>query len=57
MPLGWECKAKLIKQLPPKPSERKGTISVETQAPGPDKYTTPQIFGKCIIILNIVTIQ
>ncbi|XP_060808945.1 ciliary microtubule associated protein 1A [Amyelois transitella] len=44
MPWGWECRAKLIKQVPAKPVERRGAVSGETKTPGPNNYEAPQIF-------------
>ncbi|RVE48163.1 hypothetical protein evm_007223 [Chilo suppressalis] len=44
MPWGWECRAKLIKQRPTKPTERKGKVSGEAPMPGPQHYQPPQIF-------------
>ncbi|XP_045493398.1 extensin-like [Colias croceus] len=44
MPWGWECRAKLIKQFPSKPTERRGKIGGEISCPGPQHYETPPIF-------------
>ncbi|XP_030027598.2 outer dense fiber protein 3-like protein 2 [Manduca sexta] len=44
MPWGWECRAKLVKQLPAKPTERRRTAGGRPKAPGPNKYELPQIF-------------
>lgn len=52
MPLGYECRAKLIKQNPAIPTVRRGPISIETGTPGPDHYDTPQICGKSIRYSN-----
>ncbi|XP_028042491.1 adhesive plaque matrix protein-like, partial [Bombyx mandarina] len=43
MPWGWECRAKHIKQLPSKPTERRRT-SHSTKSPAPNHYELPQIF-------------
>ncbi|KAM3967440.1 uncharacterized protein ACR2FA_009616 [Aphomia sociella] len=44
MPWGWECRAKLVKQLPSKPTERRGPVAGERETPGPNRYEQPQIF-------------
>ncbi|XP_059051203.1 outer dense fiber protein 3-like protein 2 [Achroia grisella] len=44
MSWGWECRAKFVKQLPAKPTERRGLISGERGCPGPNRYEAPQIF-------------
>ncbi|XP_047984576.1 uncharacterized protein LOC125225086 isoform X2 [Leguminivora glycinivorella] len=43
MPWGWECRAKLVKQLPAKPTQRRGTA--DTTAPGPQQYEVPELYG------------
>lgn len=48
MPWGWECRAKLIKQVPAKPTKRKGKISGETPTPSAAQYEPPEIIGKHI---------
>ncbi|XP_026739373.1 outer dense fiber protein 3-like protein 2 [Trichoplusia ni] len=45
MPWGFECRAKLIKQNPAKPTHRKNAISAETSTPGPDYYEPPKVSG------------
>ncbi|KAL0901391.1 hypothetical protein ABMA27_006665 [Loxostege sticticalis] len=45
MPWGWECRAKLIKQVPAKPTKRKGKISGETPTPSAAQYEPPEIIG------------
>ncbi|CAG9581502.1 unnamed protein product [Danaus chrysippus] len=44
MPWGWECRAKLLKQLPSKPTERKGKVSLEFENPAPNCYDTPELY-------------
>ncbi|XP_061709050.1 ciliary microtubule associated protein 1A-like [Cydia pomonella] len=44
MPWGWECRAKLVKQLPAKPTKRRGPVSGEAAAPGPLKYEVPELY-------------
>ncbi|CAH2102361.1 unnamed protein product [Euphydryas editha] len=44
MPWGWECRAKLIKQVPTKPTKPRGQVSCDAKCPGPNHYETPEIF-------------
>ncbi|XP_072940927.1 uncharacterized protein [Epargyreus clarus] len=44
MPWGWECRAKLIKQVPAKPTEKRKPVSAGVQGPAPNHYEIPQIF-------------
>ncbi|CAH0592541.1 unnamed protein product [Chrysodeixis includens] len=43
MPWGFECRAKLVKQNPAKPTIRTRAISAETDSPGPDHYEPPKV--------------
>ncbi|CAH0727420.1 unnamed protein product, partial [Brenthis ino] len=44
MPWGWECRAKLVKQLPAKPTEKRGQLSSAVQNPGPHHYEMPEVY-------------
>ncbi|XP_050342577.1 uncharacterized protein LOC126768460 [Nymphalis io] len=41
---GWECRAKLVKQVPAKPTKSRGPVSCALKCPGPNHYETPEIF-------------
>lgn len=56
MPWGWECRAKLIKQVPTKPTKPRGTISSASKCPGPNHYETPEIFCELQIYYILITI-
>ncbi|XP_034832738.1 ciliary microtubule associated protein 1A-like [Maniola hyperantus] len=43
MPWSWECRAKMIKQVPAKPTRPRGQVIGEVQGPGPMQYDTPEI--------------
>lgn len=44
MPWGWECRRKLIKQVPTNPTQKRGPVSREIDLPGPANYEQPDIF-------------
>lgn len=46
MPWGWECKKKLIKQVPAKPTYSRRPPLASLGGPGPQEYESPQIFCK-----------
>lgn len=43
-PWGWECRSRLIKQVVPKPVDKRGVTQLEL--PGPAHYDPPEIFCK-----------
>ncbi|VVD05288.1 unnamed protein product [Leptidea sinapis] len=43
MPFGYECRAKLVKQVPIAPTTPRGPVSGNAESPGP-QYESPQIF-------------
>ncbi|XP_039759221.1 outer dense fiber protein 3-like protein 2 [Pararge aegeria] len=45
MPWGWEFRAKLIKQIPAKPTQHRGKVLGELTGPGPMQYDAPEILG------------
>ena len=44
MPWGYECKANFVKQLPAKPTEKRGLVAAAINSPGPNNYETPELF-------------
>lgn len=54
MPWGWECRAKLIKQVPTKPTTPRGIVSSASKCPGPNHYETPEIFCKLFIFISML---
>ncbi|KAJ8735654.1 hypothetical protein PYW07_007274 [Mythimna separata] len=45
MPFGYECRSRIMKQVPVKPTVRTGTISQETASPSPQAYEVPELCG------------
>ncbi|CAH2236326.1 jg10708 [Pararge aegeria aegeria] len=55
MPWGWEFRAKLIKQIPAKPTQHRGKVLGELTGPGPMQYDAPEILGSHKIKLGLVS--
>ncbi|PZC72863.1 hypothetical protein B5X24_HaOG210508 [Helicoverpa armigera] len=45
MPFGYDCRTRIVKQVPCKPTIRNGPISQEQGTPGPDHYEVPEMSG------------
>lgn len=46
MSFGYECRSRILKQVPAKPTLRTHPIAKETPTPGPAHYDVPELCGK-----------